>query len=111
MEGVFLPFFKINNEEVHINEDGIKMYPSIWMDLFSDDYMYFEDNNFPIIYNDSKFFPFVSFRCRESLFLLEFLVPLIENNKDWLVCNVNNKLLSSIELSRFLSEKNYGWSY
>lgn len=29
LEGVFLPFFKINNEEVHINEDGIKMYPRI----------------------------------------------------------------------------------
>ncbi len=111
LDGVLFPFFKIHKEEIHLNEDKIEMYPNIWVNLFRENYIYVEDGNFPIIHNQKEFFPLISLRCRESLFVLEFLVLVMADNSDWLVCNVNNELLSVEDLRVYLLEKNYGWAY
>ena len=106
-----LPFFAIESNKKHINEFNEKLNPVIWLSMWSKNDLYQEDNNFPIRYKQKEYFPVAEFRCSESLFLLEFLIPLIENDMDYLICNANNKLLSASKLKISFSEKNYGWAY
>lgn len=75
------------------------------LDLFS------PDSNFPIVYNGTDFYPVISMRCRESLFLLSFIVAFLKQNDGLMVCNVENKLMSIEELEKLRSENDYGWAY
>lgn len=111
LENVFFPSFKIESNIAHINEEGEKVNPTIWMLLFEKDKIYIHDNNFPIYYKEEEYFPIISFQCRESLFLLEFLIHVILGNNDYLVCNAENKIMTIEDLKKNFENKNYGWFY
>jgi hypothetical protein len=105
------PFCKIERENAHINEEGASVFPTIWVSFFEEKEIYMTDNNFPILLDGNNYYPIISFQCRESLFLLELMVQIVSENADFLIRNVENRLMGVNELKSALESKNYGWAY
>lgn len=105
------PQFKVETNNAHISEEGTEVFPVVWVCFFDEKDIYSTDNNFPIFFGGFNYHPIVSFQCREALFLLELLIHIVSENADFLVCNVENRLMGIDELKNALGNKNYGWAY
>lgn len=106
-----IPLIRTKSQLPYLTEFNEEDYPEIEIYIFSPPDLYKSDNNFPISYNNFNYYPIISLRCREDLFLLDFVMEILKTSDDFLVCNVENTLMSIEELVEFKNQKDYGWAY
>lgn len=105
------PLIRIKSQQLYLTEFNEKDYPEIELYVFEVPDLYKSDNNFPIAQNNLNYYPIISLRCREALFLLDFVIEILKTSDDFLLCNVENRLMSIEELVAFKKQNDYGWEY
>lgn len=106
-----IPVIRTKTQLSYLTEFNEKEYPEMEMYIFETPDLYKSDNNFPISQNNFNYYPMISLRCRNDLFLLDFVIEVLKSSGDFLVCNVENRLVSIEELLEFKKRSDYDWAY
>ena len=111
MNDNFFPDFMIESKKIHINEFKEEVFPTIWVYIYEDKNLFERDENFPIAQNGEEYFPVFSLRCREEMFLLEFILSFMIETEGYLLCNVHNRLQTFEELEHYNQVFFRNWAY
>ncbi len=85
--------------------------PYIRATVYDENGIYQEDGNFPVRTSGEIFYPIFAFSCRESMFLLDFILKLFSENEDYCVIGVNLKLMSYTDLKKCFVDDDPSWAY
>ena len=110
-EGTELPIVRVQSNSIFTSESGEEEYPMIQHYFFEYAIPFKKDNVFPIILENDEYYPVLSLKCRDALFLLDYSVSIIQLSQVFRVCNVENKLMSLDELLESQRLKDYSWAY
>ncbi|PZF75031.1 hypothetical protein [Taibaiella soli] len=85
--------------------------PNIYATCLENEDIYERNEYYPVEDSGEEYFPIIDLECRDEMFLLEFIIKLLEHNADFYVANTRLNTLDLSTLKRFLAESNHSWQY
>ena len=99
-----IPSFKIFSDLL-VNDT-----PTIWLDVWNDEELYDEDDIIRLSSIDI-YYRIAGYMCRDTLYLLEYILKVMDENPNYLIQTVEGTLLDINELKKMWKEKNINWMY
>jgi hypothetical protein len=110
LEGYSMPIVRVLSSELYPSELEGTCYPEIEFSIFEKS-SWEDSNDSQIIEDGLSLVHVISLRCRESLFLLDFLLRVMLKDEGFRALNVENTVLSLDQLIVFQKEMNVRWAY